>query len=126
MRTEVIDLAKDFSRYPAGRFKSDGQFSGQAFRERFLEPALAKRGKPFVVKIKLDGALGYGSSFLDEAFAGLIRSTDLSADDFFKTFNFETNNKSLILLIEKYVREAEQVRVNKKNDRPIGRESTND
>lgn len=71
MSTEtMLSVAKDFSRFPAGRYNSDGPYSGQAFRERFVEPLL-KQGKQVV--IDLDGVLGYGSSFLDEAFGGLVR-----------------------------------------------------
>jgi hypothetical protein len=64
-----IVIASDFSKYPAGRFESDGPFSGEAFRKKLLVPAL-KVGRVIVV---LDGTLGYGSSFLEEAFGGLVR-----------------------------------------------------
>lgn len=67
----TINIAKEFSRYPAGRYFSDGPFSGEAFREVKLIPALNKGEK---VRIILDGALGYGSSFLEEAFGGLVRN----------------------------------------------------
>jgi hypothetical protein len=70
MTSEIISVAKDFSRFPAGRFVDDGPYSGQAFRERLVEPLL-RQGKNVV--IDLDGVLGYGSSFLEEAFGGLIR-----------------------------------------------------
>ncbi|WP_186156632.1 STAS-like domain-containing protein [Burkholderia gladioli] len=65
-----IQVARDFSRHPAGRFEKDGPYSGEFFRKKFLVPYL-RRGEAIVVE--MDGARGYGSSFLEEAFGGLIR-----------------------------------------------------
>lgn len=67
----VITMATDFTRMPAGRYSRDGKFSGQRFREEFLVPNLGVGPDPLIVD--LDGAIGYGSSFLEEAFGGLIR-----------------------------------------------------
>jgi hypothetical protein len=69
-----IEVGADFSRTPGGRYINDGPDSGQLFRDRFLVPALRKsieRGEKLVVV--LDGPRGYLSSFLEEAFGGLIR-----------------------------------------------------
>lgn len=71
MSVRVINLARDFSRYPAGRYVNDGPYSGAAFRDNYLIPAL-KSGEQLVVE--LDGVRGYGSSFLEEAFGGLVRN----------------------------------------------------
>jgi hypothetical protein len=70
----IINIGKDFSRTPGGRRYSSGPDSGELFRERFLRPALEqaiKQGDRVIVV--LDGARGYLSSFLEEAFGGLIR-----------------------------------------------------
>ena len=66
----TIDVAKDFGRFPAGRYRTDGRYSGERFREDFLVPALRKMG---TVTIEMDGAAGYGPSFIEEAFGGLVR-----------------------------------------------------
>ncbi len=71
MSSKVIRVAEDFTRFPAGRYISDGRYSGQRFRQDFIVPAL-KSGD--TVRIELDGALAYGSSFLEEAFGGLVRT----------------------------------------------------
>lgn len=68
--TIPIKVAQQFSRYPAGRYLNDGPYSGQHFRERFLLPYLQGGQK---VIVYLDGTRGYGSSFLEEAFGGLVR-----------------------------------------------------
>jgi hypothetical protein len=65
-----VDVGHDFTRYPAGRDLNDGPFCGEVFRERFLQPRLDRHEK---IVVKLDSALDYGSSFLEEAFGGLIR-----------------------------------------------------
>jgi hypothetical protein len=70
MSTVTINIAKDFSMEPAGRYPEDGPNNGQRFRLEQLVPALASATK---VIVELDGTEGYGSSFLDEAFGGLVR-----------------------------------------------------
>ena len=71
MKNDVLEIATAYTRFPAGRYRSDGKFSGERFREDFLIPVLEKHGK---VTINLDGVMGYGSSFLEEVFGGLLRS----------------------------------------------------
>jgi hypothetical protein len=59
---------------PGFRFASDGPNSGEEFRQSVLAPALRSaiaRGSQ--LEVELDGVSGYGSSFLEEAFGGLIR-----------------------------------------------------
>ena len=68
----TINIAKDFSRVPAGRYHpADGNRTGELFRTEFLAKYLSKSDEP--LEISLDGAVGYPSSFLEEAFGGLIR-----------------------------------------------------
>ena len=69
----TINIANDFSRYPAGRYRADGKFSGAAFRDDLLVPALRKPGIGLVC-VCFDDVAGFGSSFLEEAFGGLIRN----------------------------------------------------
>lgn len=68
--TRNISIARDFSKVPAGRYLSDGDVSGENFREKVLKPALEAGG---LIQIDLDDTEGYGSSFLEEAFGGLVR-----------------------------------------------------
>jgi hypothetical protein len=69
-----IEIGKDFSRTPGGRYINDGPFSGQLFRDRFLVPELRKAiDKGDKLTVVLDGPRGYLTSFLEEAFGGLVR-----------------------------------------------------
>ena len=69
-KTSIINVARQFSPEPAGRVPADGDFNGQRFRNELLIPLLQKREH---VIVDFDGTEGYGSSFLDEAFGGLVR-----------------------------------------------------
>jgi len=67
-------LVADFTRSPGGRFIADGEYSGEWFRQDVLVPALrAAIAARDVLTVVLDGTSGYGSSFLEEAFGGLVR-----------------------------------------------------
>ena len=107
MANKIINIERDFSRYPAGRYVDDGPYSGQRFRERFLIPALSEEsgGKIF---IELDGARGYGSSFLEEAFGGLIRA-GFSAADVLNRLELKSQDESLVEEIEGYIREQANI-----------------
>ena len=64
----------DFTQSPGGRFVSDGAFSGEWFRQDVLVPALLEAvAHSEVVTVEFDGTSGYGSSFLEEAFGGMVR-----------------------------------------------------
>lgn len=108
MNKNVINIERDYSRYPAGRYETDGPYSGEKFREKLLIPAL-ERGKE-KVRIDLDGARGYGSSFLEEAFGGLVRC-GYSAGTIFERFEFNSQDHTLIQEIIGYINdEANSVR----------------
>jgi STAS-like domain of unknown function (DUF4325) len=98
----TVKLASQFSRYPAGRYVVDGPFSGEAFRERFLVPNLKNEQE---VLVQLDGARGYGSSFLEEAFGGLVRKG--FDKEFLKShLKVDASNTSLVYEIDQYINEA--------------------
>ncbi|BDK19377.1 TPA: STAS-like domain-containing protein [Enterobacter hormaechei] len=71
MNIKEIHIAEDFSDVPYGRYDEDGPDNGQRFREEHLLDAIRDYDE---VHVYLDGAMGYGSSFLDEAFGGLYRT----------------------------------------------------
>jgi len=73
----MISIASEYSDTPAGRYRTDGPFSGERFRDEMLLPALRENDS---VEVNLDGVVGFGSSFLEEAFGGLVRAGYLAAD----------------------------------------------
>ena len=75
----TIDIGKEFSTVPSGRFRTDGPDSGERFREEFLRPAISEKGR---ISIRIDDTNGYHSSFLEEAFGGAVRLNYISASDF--------------------------------------------
>ncbi len=101
----IINIARDFSRYPAGRFNSDGPFSGEAFREKFLLPVISNGAEAV---IEFDGTRGYASSFLEEAFGGLVRA-GYSEDAVKNAFELESSDQSLIDEIFDYIENARDV-----------------
>lgn len=69
-----LSIAKEFTPMPGGRYKKEGSYSGEEFRETVLLPKFleaANNGVKLIVD--LDGCMGYPSSFLDESFGGLAR-----------------------------------------------------
>ena len=97
-----IKIAEKFGRFPAGRSRNDGPFSGEAFRDQFLIKPL-QQGEHLI--IDLNGTAGYGSSFLEEAFGGLVRA-GLNREKIINQLEFESDDASLIDEIEGYVRAA--------------------
>jgi hypothetical protein len=66
-----ISIARDFTKFPGGRYRKHGEGSGEEFREDFLVPAIAAGGS---VTIDFQGTFGYPASFIEEAFGGLVRA----------------------------------------------------
>lgn len=99
---KTISLARDFTKFPAGRYKEDGPYSGELFRETYLAPAL-ESDEP--ISIDLDGARGYGSSFLEEAFGGLVR-LGFPAERILAKISLISRDSSLVKEIHSYIRES--------------------
>lgn len=107
MNTVTINIASQFSRYPAGRYRADGPYSGEAFREDFLKPPLQQTDTRIVVQ--LDGARGLASSFLEEAFGGLVRA-GFSPELLLNRIVLESTDVSLVKEIQEYIGEQAESR----------------
>lgn len=106
----TIEVGKDFSRTPGGRKYADGPDSGELFRERFLAPKLfdcVNQGTKLTVI--LDGPRGYLSSFLEEAFGGLVRSGRFTKKQLADHLTVKANDpfyETYVKLALKYIDEA--------------------
>lgn len=76
---KTISIANNFNKFPAGRYLTDGPYSGERFRTEYLSPALNDTDVS-LLKVSLDGLGGVGSSFWDEAFGGLILKEKIPYD----------------------------------------------
>lgn len=101
----TISIAKDFSSYPGGRYKTHGPYTGEGFREELLIPALKEYSK---VIVNFDGGRGYNSSFLEEAFGGLIRKHNFTYQELKERLIIDCNLPSIKLEIDQYIKEAQE------------------
>lgn len=70
----LYKISEKFTKTPGGRYKSDGEFSGEQFREEILEGLFRETvANKDVLIVDLDDTYGYPSSFLEESFGGLAR-----------------------------------------------------
>ena len=103
----VINIAMDFSSIPGPRYKNQGPHSGEEFREDYLKPAFlrSQEAKEQLI-IELDSVkFGYPTSFLEEAFGGLVR--DLGMEVVREGLRFEsTEDPLLVEEIESYIANA--------------------
>lgn len=104
----LINIASDFSTAPGPRYIHEGRFSGELFRTQTLTPkfkeALASK---LVLEVVLDGTSGYGTSFLEEAFGGLIREDRIAYSDITKTLKLVSNEEpDYIEEINEYLEQA--------------------
>lgn len=104
MKTHTIKIAKDYSPEPAGRYSSDGDFSGERFRKEMLVPNLVKFDKLIV---DFDGMEGSGSSFLEEAFGGLIHYEKFSKEELQAKLEFiSKEDESIVSEVWTYIDRA--------------------
>ena len=103
-----IKIATDFSRIPGARYPEEGDFSGQEFRKNVLLPQLKKAIQEKVkLTIDLDGTAGLGTSFLEEAFGGLIREDRLDYNEIIGTLEFVSEEDTdYISEIHSYIDDA--------------------
>ena len=107
MKNIEISVAKDFSPAPGGRFKSQGDHSGEEFRDDILRPKLDVAIRENITLIcNLDGCLGYPSSFLDESFGQLGREMKKKGIDILKYMTFISKDEpSFVENIQHYIRD---------------------
>ncbi len=102
----VINVSRDFSVTPGGRFKSAGPNSGESFRNRLAKAFQNLENEDDRVVVQLDGVRGYGASFLEEAFGGLVRNKIVPYDKIEARLKLETSKDYLKDEIWLYIKKA--------------------
>lgn len=78
----VLNIAKEYTRCPGARYESEGDYSGERFRNEYLAPKLKEAIEAGVkLEVVLDGSAGYSTSFIEESFGGLIRTDHYTLQD---------------------------------------------
>ncbi|QOV67788.1 STAS-like domain-containing protein [Citrobacter sp. BDA59-3] len=106
-----INIGKDFSSTPSGRYYIDmTESSGEQFREELLWPTLKELKGSQRIKIILDDDVeGYGSSFLVEGFAGIVKYGYMDKADLINKLLLIQNDPDFDLFKKKilqYINEA--------------------
>jgi len=79
---KTLKISEVFSKTPGPRYILEGNFSGELFRKKHLFPEIKDSiEKKTKLVVDLDGTNGYGSSFLEEAFRGLVREEGLAVHE---------------------------------------------
>lgn len=99
----MIAIAQEYSRYPGGRRIAEGPHSGEDFREHYLKPLWEKHDG---IVIQLDGTRGYGSSFLEEAFGGMVRCGLITSDEDLQKIQLHSEDDFLKQEITEYIQDA--------------------
>lgn len=107
-----IKIAKDFTPTPGPRYIKEGFHSGELFRENILYPKFLEAiEKGLKIEIDLDGTAGYGTSFLEETFGGLIREKNMDISVIRKHLELISKEEDyLIDDIQNYLEDADSKR----------------
>lgn len=102
MKTLTLKVA-DFSKMPMGRnHPDDGDFTGQRYREEYLEPIFLNYKK---IIIDLDDLYACPSSFREEAFGGLARKYGIN--EVLQKLEFISDDfPELIIKIQREIKES--------------------
>ena len=105
MNSITINIAKEYTKTPGGRYTKEGKFSGEDFRNKLLKPKYLEAIKSEMgLTVVLDGGYGYSPSFLEEAFGGLVR--DLHDERILRIKIVSEEEPSQFDSIHKYITDA--------------------
>ena len=96
-----INVAKEFSTVPIGRFRTESDISGQAFREDILSPKICEAiKKQDTLEVDFTGMDGLSATFLLESFGGLVREHGMNPAPVLDTIKFLPEKTFFDLYIE--------------------------
>lgn len=116
---KTLNIGRDFSPDPIGRFRTDGDSSGEAFREDQLRVAIQalEPGEKLEIVID-DGIEGYGSSFLVEGFAGMVKYGYISSEELLSKIEILYSNEDFAFYKTKILDYIKQAKFNSKAYKP--------
>ena len=108
MDNNKIIIKSDFTSTPGPRYTKEGKWAGEKLRTEIVYPILKNAIKDKrKVFIDLDGTSGYGTSFLEEVFGGLIRINKLKYQDIIDLLELKSDEEPyLIEDIYEYLQDA--------------------
>ena len=86
-------IATQFSRTPSARIESEGKYPGVKLREIIAPMIRECIGKCEDFIVDLDGTAGYGTSFLEEVFGGLIRVEHIDYSSLKRYLKFKSDEE---------------------------------
>ena len=114
-----LNIGKEFSKDPAGRYYTDGDGSGEEFREKFLLPHLRTLEKNEILEIILDDEVeGYGSSFLVEGFAGIVKFGYFQGSELLEKIELKFSDPDFEFYKEKIIQYINEAQFNSKKYSP--------
>lgn len=112
---KTLNIGKDFSTDPIGRFRSDGNRSGETFREDCLKQALQSLEPGEKLEIILDdGVESYGSSFLSEGFAGMVKYGFITSEELLAKIEIKYTNEDFEFFKKKILEYINKAKYNSK------------
>lgn len=94
----ILTISKDYTKTPGPRNEREGSFSGEVFRKDILSPKLNYAiSNKRILLVDLDGTAGYGTSFLEEAFGGLIRNEGLTLQQVKKHLTLKSDEEPYLI-----------------------------
>ena len=104
-------VADEFYRRPSGRYRSHGTHTGEAFRDDLLIKKLRDLPKGEKLVVDFTGVTMAGSSFLEEAFGGIIRNHNFTLNELKDIFVIKFPRRpSLEEKVWEYIRDADRIK----------------
>ena len=112
----TLNIGKDFSCDPAGRYITDNDGNGNdgsTFREDYLKQRILdlRPGEKLIVILD-DGPQGYGSSFLTEGFAGMVKFGYIKASDLTDKLDLTYTDEDFFFFKKKILRYIKEAKFN--------------
>jgi len=107
---KTVKIRDDYNWSTGSRLIIEGPHSGEDFRIKFFYPMIIDAiASNETLTIDFDGGIGYGTSWLEEVFGGVIRKDRVDAQDVRKHLRLIATQQPYILrLVDKYMKQAEE------------------